>query len=1085
MSAIDELIKGYQKVKTGVQNLPVPKASIPFIPTPKQNFSYSLQPLTNISNKFIAGGIPRVLNKEPAPVDLASAFKERGQSIKKDFLNIPNVDPLTMASAFSGGSGAKSVAGDLKGLIKNLAKDSNIASNEAKLVSVGVKPVDAKILAPRTAAVKTEQEVGDIILNHQPVGLVKSKIPLTGAETPQELLALVEKKAEPLGITPKSFTPIPRNEQIARDLATEKNISLGKQSITQSISKDQIQAQIEHVQNLIDEHPIRNVQKFQSRKEGQFEDYKNPNVKTHLGKFKYTDSQKKNIIKKNERMNIAIRSEFGNSKYAGRGDDIDAIREAQDEYNNLKESLQFLKQQKRDLPKVQISAEGIPMARKSVPILPQVNQPLPQKAFPIDTTTGEGRSLEIVASQSGGEYISEKIVGKDDASLLDTVSKESTPVKNKVNIIDYIRTPDRVLKKIGMEKEVADLRIQHEKYLKELPKNIDKITQWSKRVSPNGNEAIFNYLDGKAIDLLPQDKAVATEIQAWLKKWADRLGLPEDNRITYYITHIFDQELLAKEFPEELAKMIDKKIPGEVYDPFLEKRLGTLGYRQDTWAALDAYVKRATRKVHMDPALEKVKDASGKLEKSQYDYVQSYVNNINMRPNNIDNLIDNGIKQIIGYKLRQRPTLVITKFLRQMTYRAMLGLNPASALKNISQGINTYAVLGEKYTAIGYMKLFQKGGKAELEAEGILNAGFIEDRALSSTKKAIEKFDNVLFSFFEKAEHINRGAAYFGAKAQGLAKGMGEREAIDYAKKIVRDTQFVFGKIDTPLILSSDLGKTLGQFQSFTTKQMEFLYEMGKKAATGDEKAKNFIGLLRYAIAGTVFIYTIGQAFNMKISDLIPGYRIGVPPSLKLPIEIGKAAINAPDKYGKERDLKKKLKDVGNTLFGIFPGGIQGKKTYQGYQALQEGKSTDSAGRSQYDVGGTVAKDAQALIFGKYAGQGAQDFYENDMTYAEATLKNLQKSKTPKEDLLKIAKENPALAKNVLQVIKKQALGITKDDEKLLNLGVANKARATEVARQLNKLKTNSEKKALMLEYAKKKIITEDVLKQVLELVNK
>lgn len=726
-----------------------------------------------------------------------------------------------------------------------------------------------------------------------------------------------------------------------------------------------------------------------------------------------------------------------------------------------------------------VNAGGDPKLK--VPFMP-TQRPLPP-SVPVDTTTGEGRSLEIAASREPGLQIPNKTSKNDDASLVDTITKEPTPVNNKVNIIDYIRTPDRVLKKIGLEQEGAFLRQQHETYFKELPKNIDKITAWSKRASKDGNQNIFRYLDGEAIDLLPQDKMVAEEIKTWLKQWADRLGLPKDERIGHYITHIFDKELIAKEFPEELAKLIRDKIPGEVYDPFLQERLGALGYKQDTWAALDAYVKRATRKVHMDPALEQIKDASGRLEESQYDFVKNYINNINMRPNKIDNLMDNGIKQLIGYRLGQRPTLVITKFLRQMTYRAMLGLNPASALKNLSQGINTYSKLGEKYTTIGYTKLFSKGAKTELEAEGILNGGFIEDRALSSTKKAIEKFDKTLFYFFEKAEHINRGAAYFGAKAQGLKKGMSEAEAIEYAKKIVRDTQFTFGKIDTPLILSSDLGKTIGQFQSFTTKQIEFLTEMIKKAATGDEKAKNFIGLLRYAVAGTVFVYTVGQAFNMKISDLIPGYRIGTPPSLKVPVEIGKAVANTPDKYGNKRDLEQKAKDIGKTLWGVVPAGIQAKKTIEGYQATQEGKSVDAAGRTQFDVGGTPLKDAQALLFGKYSGQGAQDYYDNDMTYAEATFKNLEKMPTEekKAAIVKIIKENPTLANGLIQVIQKQALGITKEDEKLLNMGVATKQRAKEVAKQINKLDNKEEQKALIAEYIKKKIITDAVASQLIE----
>ena len=106
----------------------------------------------------------------------------------------------------------------------------------------------------------------------------------------------------------------------------------------------------------------------------------------------------------------------------------------------------------------------------------------------------------------------------EDFSLQSSIKNSSIDVKSKINFLDYARTPDRVLKKIGLENEAKFLRNQQEKYLMELPKNIDKITEWSKRVSKESNRRIFDYLDGKAIDLQPNEKQVASEIRIWLEK---------------------------------------------------------------------------------------------------------------------------------------------------------------------------------------------------------------------------------------------------------------------------------------------------------------------------------------------------------------------------------------------------------------------------------------------------------------------------------------------------------------------------------------------------------------------------------------
>lgn len=648
-------------------------------------------------------------------------------------------------------------------------------------------------------------------------------------------------------------------------------------------------------------------------------------------------------------------------------------------YKNIDEAqiaLDKYKAVSKDIKGTRYSAEGIKLAtpasmkakleKQTIQKLATKESPLSSPIQAITGSTGEVRSIERMAEQQATQQIRDPQLKKS-VSLSNIIQKTQTPVKSKVNMLDYVRTPEKVLKKLGLQKEADAIRVGYDAYIKELPKNLDTITKWAKSLQKDSNTKVFKYLDGQAIDLHPKEMEVVTEVKAWLKEWADRLGLPEDKRIADYITHIFDKELLAKEFDEDLAKIIADKVPGTVYNPFLQARLGAKGYREDTWAALDAYVKRATRKVHMDPALAKLEDASNHLEESQWNYVKRYADRINMRPTEWDNLIDNGIKSVIGYRAGQRPIAAISKGLRQATYRGMLGINPGSALRNLSQGVNTYAKLGEKYTAIGYSKLFNKANMLELEQSGVLNPAFIQDRSLSAIKTKMQKADKVLFYMFEKAEKINRGAAYFGAKAKGLAQGMSEEEAIQFAKKITRETQFNFGTIDTPVGMSSDIVKTLTQFQTFTTKQIEFLAEMAKN--------KEYAGLIRYTLGGLVFVYTIGQAFGMKPQDLIPAYRIGTPPSLKLPTEAVKAVTDMPDKYGQSQTATQKLENIGGTLPGYFPGGSQIKKSVQGYQAIKQGGSYDAAGRLQFPIGQSTTAKAQAILFGKYSSQEAKDYF--------------------------------------------------------------------------------------------------------------
>lgn len=673
-------------------------------------------------------------------------------------------------------------------------------------------------------------------------------------------------------------------------------------------------------------------------------------------------------------------------------------------------------QSKKDFTTVIYNPENV-----SINTPPQQMKPLAQESKRtalegLQDVTESTEQHQLRTKLATPETVAQKLMGQskvfDQAeSLGQTISKGNIDVKKKVNLLDYIRTPDRVLKKIGLEKEAGLLRRQYDKYIKELPQEIDKVTAWSKRVSKIGNAKIFNYLDGDTtINLTPEEMQVASEVKAYLKEWAEKLKLPEDKRISHYITHIFEPDFIQKEFDQDLANIIKDKVPGSVYDPFLEERLGKKGYIEDTWRALDAYVKRATRKYNMDVALKPLAKKAEGLEQSQYDYVKKYIDRVNLRPTKLDNLVDNTIKSVIGYKLGQRPVTSLTRTARQMIYRGALGLNVGSAVKNLTQGVNTYAKLGEKYTIKGYYDLLTKGTK-ELIENGALGQDIIQDRALSSTRKFWEKFDRKLFYLFDSVEKINRGAAYYGGKSKALAMGMSENEAIEYAKKLVRDTQFTFGSIDTPVALQSDIAKLLAQFQTYTLKQGEFLAEMAH--------TKDYAGLMRYSLGSLAIAATIGKAIGMEWKDFIPMLRFGAPPAIKAPLEIGKTIIGARDKWGNIPSMEQRGRSISNALVPYVPAGVQSKKTYEGLRDTIQGYSESPSGRIRYVLPYTMGTKIQGGIFGTYATPQAKEYHNKERSVLGAkqsdTIKALKDkaaaynrimSKRESKETLNIAAEN-------------------------------------------------------------------------------
>lgn len=553
-------------------------------------------------------------------------------------------------------------------------------------------------------------------------------------------------------------------------------------------------------------------------------------------------------------------------------------------------------------------------------------------------------------------------------------------VKSKVNILDYFRTPDRVLEKIGLKQESDLLKQKYNDYLDQLPKEIDLVTSWYNRVKQNSGseQRIFRFLDGQGEQLQGEELKVANEMQSYLKEWADKLDLPYDKRMASYITHIFEQDFIKKEFDPDIAKLITDRVPGSVYDPFLQERLGAKGYVEDAFRALDAYVKRATRKYHMDQALGPLQEGADRLDLASLKYVTRLGERINMRPTEVDELLDNLIKSSpAGYKLGQRPIANLSRKLRQMVYRGTLGLNFGSAVRNLTQGVNTYAQLGEKYTAIGYTKALKSvmSRDDELQRVGVLRDNMVQDRALSATKKFWEKLDKRLFTFFETAEKINRGSAYYGAKSKALSQGLSEQEAVKRGVEMARKTQFTFGSVDTPVALQGDLVKLLTQFQSFNVKQTEFLAEMAKN--------KEYAGMLRWAGANVVILYTVGQAMGWDWKDFVPfgGVLEGRTPVASTPVftlgsDALKASVGAPDKYGEPTSWDTVAKD----FIPFIPAGVQAKKTIEGLGAYNQGYSASKSGLVRYPIEKNTSNAIRTGLFGQYNAPEAREYFDKERT---------------------------------------------------------------------------------------------------------
>ena len=565
--------------------------------------------------------------------------------------------------------------------------------------------------------------------------------------------------------------------------------------------------------------------------------------------------------------------------------------------------------------------------------------------------------------------------------------RKKTPIKERVGWLEDLSSPMFVLDRLGLRDNYIELKKAELEMMKGEKENREQISKWMKEVpSQEGNVRIFNFLDGEKVQLSEKETKVAGEVKQWLETWADRLGLAPEDRITNYITHIFPGGI---EIPEEIAGLIRNKIPGEVYNPFLLDRLGAEGYIRDTWKSLEAYSKRANRKVNMDPALANFKEDSKDIkEPSQIDYIEKYIQGVNMRPTPADIKTDNEVKKVFGNLFGPRPVRAITLSIRKMISRAKIAGSAVTLAKNLTQGVNTFSELGATYTTVGYSSLFKKGAGKELEDNGILLNSFAENQTYSAVKKWAERSDKVLFANMNASEFVNRGAAYFGAKKKYLAgkvsirdvkkalnkdvqKGYSitEEDAVAYGKHVAEVTQFTFGTLDTPLFLSSDMMKTVGQFQTFTLKQQERII----RQVADKEWAK----LARYVFGSLLLFQYFGKIVGMSWKDTYPFVKFELPPALQFIQDTWNTGLRGEDKWGNKLSVEQRLKGVGSSLFtNIVPAGAQLKRSYEGFNAVNDGKSTTKGGKFQYKIEKTPINYIRGTLFGKSNLTEAQDFYD-------------------------------------------------------------------------------------------------------------
>lgn len=650
----------------------------------------------------------------------------------------------------------------------------------------------------------------------------------------------------------------------------------------------------------------------------------------------------------------------------------------------------------------------------------------------VDRVVESGQSVAEVAKTDGQVH----------QAVVDDVEKalRTADASNKVTQVLGLRSPSRILHSLGLDKvfdKIADAeQVVREKTMADMRTIADiSIAIKDKKVDI---DSLFDYIEGKSDDIYGSDLEIANQIKAFFNE--KRVGMEaigikgRDN----YMPHFFDKE------DKEVVRLFNLKEGGDISFASFKQRIdGNDNYSRDLAKVMRIYAEGYNRKVYLEPALKSLNDVKiiKGANQALADWVDEYIAQLrgSAKPGMIEQAYNAAIDKALGTNKftsgmvggnHYRSSLSTARVYSSV---AALGFNVSTAVRNLSQMVNTTAAFGGKNSTVGLAKAVKALtlGRESAEAQALKSAGVFDggmthnwskelnDMILgsgSSNKglKIVKTGVDASLSMMKYSEIFLRAQTYFAAEADGIAKGLTGKELADYARRGVLKTQFDTSKLDMPTKLNGPGARSLTQFATFSLKQTEFLGSLaidtfkdpktGKyKLVPNKENVGRFISATMLGAGITAVLQPLigfdPAEFNplsQQLGEKTAADSIYRSPLVKLAIGDGKGKMGLFDVFNANDDMEtgEALKEFwGDNYSSLIPFGAQGKKTMEGLQLIQTGESKNTKGNTRflYNDQDNVGENIKALLFGQYATKAGREWLNGDkMSLTENQTKQIQ-----------------------------------------------------------------------------------------------
>jgi len=603
-------------------------------------------------------------------------------------------------------------------------------------------------------------------------------------------------------------------------------------------------------------------------------------------------------------------------------------------------------------------------------------------------------------------------------------TKAVTGIKNiggmREAMLNFL-SPSKNIKALTGSDEIFSGIIRAESAINQANKaDIGVISQIAKRISsPEQASQIIDFVEGKRTVLSGFDEETATLVKEFFDTKKAGLNALGYKTIDDYFPHLFNKN------DPNVKRLFKGETTADINFGNLKKRMNKGGdFNRDIVEVMAAYSRGYNRKTILEPALKPLEDIKMQVDASKAvgDWVDNYIENLKgiTEPSGAEKFFNGAVDAALGKMGKTtggnhyRQTLGTQRMISAV---ATMGINPGTAIRNMTQVVNTVAGIGVKHStrgAIRAARAFQAGADSpewkEMIASGVFDGGISRhfqvdlDSAIGRMSKAKnigEKGANFMMGMIRGTDVSLRAQAYWGAKELGLEEALekglkgtkAEKYAKDFAIKKVADTQFITSAADMPVKLNGAGVRSLTQLATFSLKQAEMLAELGVKTVKRPDgtygiNAKQAGNLLAAGTTAALLTEALKPVIGFNEKEWIPFYdqiasivdpnstageSLYRSPLVSLIAGNGKGKIGLLDAV-KTGNMGEFLED---NWTQIIPGGTQIKKTVEGIQTTTSGVSKNPEGKVRYlqDMG--IDDQLKASLFGQYSTEAGRQWIKD------------------------------------------------------------------------------------------------------------